>query len=980
MYLKKIILQGFKSFADKTEIDFDKNITGIVGPNGSGKSNVVDAVRWVLGEQSVKSLRGDNSMTDVIFSGSKDRKGSGSASVTLVFDNSDSYLPLDFNEVEIRRRVYKDGINEYFINNEKCRLKDINDLIIDSGMAKEAFNIIGQGKIDEIISSKPTDRRVIFEEAAGVLKYKKRKEEAIRKLTRTSENMTRINDIILEIENQINPLKRQKEEALKYQELSEELKGIEIALSVHDITNLNHSYKKLKEEVEIKNNNVARLASLTGDLDVKELEYQNHINELNTKINETQSKLLDVTKETEQLNSQKMLVIERKNYELDNDKTREGIIALTTKKEELKVNLNKLETKLNNYENDIKIVMEKSNSLNKDIEDEMLNKRKLDVSLTNLIKDRQLLETKIDNLENIIESSLNLPISVKSVLNNPKLDGILDYVGGIIKTDNKYETALTTVLGSNINNIITKDEKSAKEAINYLNEAKLGRATFYPIDVIKGRYIDNETISKLNTFKSYEGTLSNLVSYPDKFKNIIDNLLGNVVVINNIDEAIKTARSINYRYRIVTLRGEVINVGGSLTGGINKQRNIINDKNTLNSEIKNLEMLNLRIESLEKDINENNTNLRSIEDELYLNNKKLSELNTDYNSLKHSIEIVQKELFETENSLNGLKTLNEDNTKEEELVINKYYESVKEKENVTNILNNLIKERSNYNQLLEESIHNRKRENSLYNSEIDSLKKLEIELNRCDVKLDSLLTNLSSEYNLTYEYAKSLYTLELEENIARNRVNKLKSSLKSLGPVNLNAIEEYKKVSERYEFLLNQKNDLENAKETLLNIINEMDKVVVKEFKKTFDIVNKHFNETFKDLFRGGSASLTLTDPDNLLETGVEIAASPPGKKLTSINLLSGGEKTFTAISLLFAILKSREVPFLILDEVEAALDEANVEAFGDYLINLSHKNQFILITHKKKTMEYVNTLYGITMQEAGISKLVSVRLEEIKE
>lgn len=980
MYLKKIIAHGFKSFADKIIIDFDSNITGIVGPNGSGKSNVVDAVRWVLGEQSVKSLRGDSSMTDVIFSGSKSRKESNVASVTLVFDNTDKYLPLLFNEVEIKRRVYKDGTNEYFINNERCRLKDITELLMDSGIAKESFNIIGQGKIEEIIASKPVDRRVIFEEAAGVLKYKKRKEEAIRKIERTDNNLVRINDIVNEIETSLEPLKIQKESALKYESLTEELKNIEVALIIDDISNLNNKYQDYKERVTRLNDELATLSLTTSDFDVKELSYQNEINKLNDLINKTQKELIEVSSQTEKLNSQKLIILERKKYEVEDIKVHDNIIYLTEK-------LNEINISLNNSINKQKLIKEEIEELENIIKTDTSNlnnvrdsKRKNDLILTSLVNEKNKCNNKINNLENIISSSLNIPDSVTKVINNPKIKGVESTVGNLIEIDSKYSVAISTSLGASTNYLVVKDELVAKEAIRYLKNNNLGRVTFYPLNIIKGRFIAENTITILKKQAGFIDTANNLVKYDVKYKNIINNLLGNIIVVNNIDDANYIASLINYRYKVVSKEGDIVNVGGSITGGVNKIRNSITDKHDL--ELLKHELINYdnKINDIESIINKLDNDLLSYEDKVYVKNKDLIEKNAINAFLTKEIDSLNVNINNTKNTLDGAKTISNNTISDEEnKVISDYFVSLNKKEEVTNNLNNLIIKRDDYNNLLETSIYNRKKESSIYNTKLEELKTSEIELNRCDVKLDNLLNNLNETYQLTYEYAKTLYILEIDSVVARNKISKLKSDIKSLGVVNIGSIEEFDRINERYLFLMNQREDLLSAKETLFKIIEEMDKVVVNEFKKTFDIINVNFKETFKDLFKGGNASLKLTDPSNLLETGIEIIASPPGKKLTSINLLSGGEKTFTAISLLFAILKSRNVPFAILDEVEAALDEVNVESFGSYLTSLKAKTQFILITHKKKTMEFVNSLYGITMQESGVSKLVSVKLEEIK-
>lgn len=980
MYLREIKTHGFKSFADKLNFELTDGITGIVGPNGSGKSNVVDAIKWVLGEQSVKTLRGDGNMTDVIFSGSKSRKPLNVASVTLIFDNKDHYLPLNFDEVSVKRRVYKDGTNEYFINGEQCRLKDINDLFLDSGIGRDSFNIISQGQIEQIISTKPSDRRIIFEEAAGVLKYKKRKEEALRKLERTHDNMNRVDDIINELEHQVGPLKEQKEKALLYTETSEELKHIEIALISNDITNLNYKYQDSKNKIENINNEIVNLMSSNTTNEVKIEQFKTKINDLNEKIRDYQAKLLDLTALVEKINGEKSIILERKKYDVDDAKLHDNILNL---KEECL----KLENAINNLNNEISTLnteLEHINSLisekNKEIEDKKNKRHKLNNNLTEKIRLRTTLENRIESLQESIENNSLLPIAVKSILNNPKLRGIHDVVGNIIDVADEYSLAISTCLGANVSNIVVDNEVCAKEAINYLKSSNIGRATFFPLNIIKPRFIDDTVINIINNLDGFVDIASNLVKYDKKYHNIISNQLGNVIVVKDIDAANIISKKINYTYRIVTLSGELFHIGGSLTGGnSNKNRNIINEKYELEKNLNELNNLNEEIKLIEEAINQVDYDLKAIEDKQYLLLKdkieKEESINSKNKNLVSSTELLKQHNMEINGTTN---IINNNLSKEEEEVLTRYYDAIKQKDNTKTELDSLIKEKNNLNDSLSEYEYELKRENSSISVKNKELKELEISVTRIDVKLDNLLNALNETYNMTYEKAVNLYRLDMDIEQARLKVSKLKQVIKDLGVVNLAAPDEYDRVSERYEFLINQRNDLVNAENILLDIIKEMDTVMEQEFSKTFELVRTNFKQTFIELFKGGNADLKMTEPNNLLETGIEIVASPPGKTLKSISLLSGGEKTFTAISLLFAILKSRPIPFCILDEVEAALDEVNVDSFGKYLVGLKKKTQFILITHKKKTMEYADILYGITMQESGVSKLVSVKLEDI--
>ena len=976
MYLKAIKAHGFKSFADKTIIELDNKITGIVGPNGSGKSNVVDAVRWVLGEQSIKSLRGDGNMTDVIFSGSKSRNPSNVASVTLIFDNTDKYLPLEFNEVAIKRRVYKDGSNEYFLNNEKVRLKDITSLLLDSGVAKESFNIISQGKIEEILSNKPDERRIIFEEASGVLKYKKRKEEALRKLDKTHDNMNRINDIINELEDRIEPLREQKEKAIKYKDLNIELENIEIALISEDITNLNFDYQNNKNKIETLKLEISKLATDNSTHEVKIEEYKKKIIDLDNEIKKYQDYLIKLTTDVEKINSRKAIILERQKYNVQDSKVHENLVLLKEKELKLTTELNDIKNQNSLIENELIELSKKIDNLNNELNNIKDKKEKLDISLQNNLRNQNNLNLQIESLRYSIDNNSSLPTSVKKVLDNPKLNGIHDIIGNLFDVSEEYSLAISTVLGIASTNIVVDNEICAKEAINYLKENKLGRATFFPLNIIKPKSIDIEI-----NLPGFIDIASNLIKYDSKYSNIILNQLGNVLVVDNIDNANIIAKAINYRYRIVTLSGELLHVGGSLTGGnAVKTKNIILEKYELENKIKEVKAISDNISNIEEKINEIDNKYKEIEDRIYLINKE--KLNKEVLLENHKKEIINKteQLKETTYEIMGNSNILDNKlVLEEQQVLKEYYETLENKNKVSLYLNSLLKKKDELNSELSDYELTVKKENSLFNEKKELLNGLEISVNRLDVKIDNLLNTLSENYSITYDTAITRYKLDMDIDIARSKVNNLKRQLKEIGNVNLDSIEEFETVNERYLFLNSQRDDLIKAENTLLEIISEMDKVMEKEFVKTFKVIKENFNITFKELFKGGTADLKLTDPNNILETGIEIVASPPGKKLTTISLLSGGEKTFTAISLLFAILKSKPVPFCILDEVEAALDDVNVDSFGKYVSNLKDKTQFIIITHKKKTMEYVDTLYGITMQESGVSKLVSVKLEEIK-
>lgn len=980
MYLKEIETSGFKSFADKLKIALDDNITCIVGPNGSGKSNVVDAVRWVLGEQSVKSLRGEGGMTDVIFSGSKSRNPLNVASVSLTFDNSDHYLKIPYDEVSIKRRVYRTGENEYFINGEKCRLKDITDLFMDSGIGKESFNIISQGEVQKILSNSPYDRRVIFEEAAGVLKYKKRKEEAIRKLDRTHDNLDRVNDIVGELEVQVEPLKEQSEKAKQYLENKQELEKIEVALTVYEIDLMNETYQKSKKRIEELNEKIVLLRNQTSDARVDSSRLS--LMKLEEEIASLNKELLAVTKEEERLNGEKKLLKERASYEANDTKVHENIANLTEQKLKLESELSLLEVELRNIKEEVEKRLSTFNEEQATLTS--LRQKQEQISREYSMKEKDQIELghKIQVLANYLETGGTLPNSVKAILNHPKLTGIYNVIGNLFEVEEAYSKALEVALGGAKQFLVVENEYSAKDAIQYLKEKHLGRATFFPLNIIKPKGIDHETQELLKGEEEFIDVASSLIRYDMKFRNIMMNQLGNVLVVKTLDAANRISKKIHERYKIVTLDGEVIHVGGSISGGtLASQKSMITEKLELEKLKRQQEDIKTVILELQEQIKECQQELQKQEEKIYQERSKVFHLQEEEKSKSQTYQ-ERKELYD--GILRDLTSfehvVDSSLSKEEEKVMNLYYETVLKKEKIQVQLKQFQKEKEQIQELIEELEAKTRLQNTELRNMETELKNLEISVTRMDVKLDQYLNILNEDYELTYEKAKSQYILDLDLEEARNKVTSYKSNIKRIGMVNLAAIEEYERVSTRYEFLMKQKTDLLNAKDTLLEIIHEMDEVMKEEFVSTFHMIEKEFQLVFKQLFNGGSASLKLTDPENLLETGVEIIASPPGKKLTTISLLSGGEKTLTAISLLFAILNVRTVPFCLFDEVEAALDEANVDNFGKYLDHYKTKTQFLLITHKKKTMEYANTLYGITMQESGVSKLVSVRLSDVKE
>lgn len=979
MYLKGIVASGFKSFADKIELKLDGRTTCIVGPNGSGKSNIVDAVRWVLGEQSVKSLRGDGSMSDVIFSGSKSRNPLNVASVELIFDNNDHFLNVPYTEISIKRKVYRSGENEYYLNNEKCRLKDINNLLMDTGMGKESFNIISQGEVDKILSNSATDRRVIFEEASGILKYKKRKEEALRKLDKTHNNLDRLNDIIQELDLQIGPLKEQSKKASEYLENKQGLDKYEVSLLAYDIENINSEQSNFKIRKEKLDSEILTLQTHATKNDTKYLEDNNRLEKLETEKSNLQRELLKVTEEKEKIDGERNLLKERSKTTKEEDEIKENIRNLIEEREKLSNEINTVDEKLKDIINESSRKEQESKEVEKNLQDAKSEKSLLtnDYSRHN----QELISTKhkIDNLRVEIESGSDMPNSVRKVLKNNELTGIYNTIGNVLSVDEKYVKALNTAISTSKNFIITKDEPSAKQAISYLKDSHAGRATFFPISVIKERYVDYDTINILKNSNDFVGIMSDLVKYNKEYENIIKNQLGIIVVATSIDAATRLSHMIKARYKIVTLEGDVINVGGSLTGGSNY---IGKSSIILKQEIQHLEktfnLLKQEELEIQQSLQDNNKEITAIEEKLFSISKDKVALKEKYDNKKSELIEIKNKLISITKEYESLELINNNGVSEKEQeLIRLFHEKTALKEQIENHITSISKEISNLKEKQEAYQAEEKLKNSQLHSKEKESRDLEIKINRNDVKLDNMLSILNSEYEMTYERAKDEYSLDIEPEEARIKVNTYKANIKRIGMVNLDSIEEYERVNTRYEILNNQKSDLLNAEDSLLEIMNEMDEVMKEEFKITFENIRVEFQKVFKELFMGGNADLKLTNPDDLLSTGVDIVASPPGKKLTTISLLSGGEKTLTAISLLFAILNVRTVPFCLFDEVEAALDEANVAAFGKYLNHYKDKTQFLIITHKKKTMEYAHTLYGITMQESGVSKLVSVKLED---
>lgn len=976
MYIKEIQINGFKSFADKLTIELDPTFTGIVGPNGSGKSNIVDAIKWVLGEQSIKTLRGSNNMTDVIFNGSSSRNPANFASVMITFDNTDRTLNIDYSDVSIKRVVYKTGENEYYINNEKCRLKDITNLFLDSMSSKESFNIIPQNKIDQILSEKPEERRIIFEDAAGVLKYKKRKEESLSKLYKTQDNLERINLIINENSENLHPLEQEARKAKEYKQATSELENIEIALIATDITRLSEKVENISNDKLKLEEKLSRIQTTSTNEETEVEKIKIKLLNIDESIKSTSSHIFKINESLIALSNKKTLITERNKYDKQSESIKSNLITLKDKQCSLKNNISSNNLDIKYLNDEAAALNDKLNSLTNEYNAFKRDMEKVTLELNSKRKDLLNRNNKIDILENNISNMNKIPYSVRSIISSPTLRGIHDILGNLVNTKSEYATMLDVALSSSANNIVVDDESCAKEAIEYLKRQNKGRATFFPINVIKPKSIEPTILRDISNIIGFVGLASDLVTYDNKYYNIVMNQLGNIIVTDNITSAIAISKKINHRYRVISLDGEIIHIGGIMSGGsIKTNTTYISDKYELEKLKNSLNVINKEIVDIENKAIEQENDLNIIKDKIYNLNIEIIKNQESLNNKNSTLKSLNDELDSVVSEINNL---SDDNlSKELDSIIMEYYNHEEKKNELEKNLNALNKEKNDLNNTLSTLESAIKKQNNEYNNLVNEINNFELEITKININLDTLLNRLSSEYSLGYERACKEYILEIDEDVARDKVNTLRRKIKSLGEVNLGSIDEMERISKRVNFLTKQKDDLENSKNDLLSIIDDMDEVMKEKFIQSFNNVNVEFGKVFKTLFKGGSAHLKLTNPDNILETGIDIIAVPPGKNQKPLSLLSGGERTMTAISLLFSIMNLEHVPFVILDEVESALDENNATVFGEYLANYKNKTQLLVITHKKKTMEFLDKLYGITMQESGVSKIVSVKLED---
>ena len=1182
MYLKRLELQGFKSFADKTILELRPGITTVIGPNGSGKSNISDAIRWVLGEQSMKSLRGAKSL-DVIFAGTQSRKSLGFAEASLVFDNSDGALPIEYTEVTVTRKIYRSGETGYFINKTPCRLKDVLELFMDTGIGKDGYSIIGQGKIDEILSNKSEDRRHIFEEAAGIVKYRTRKQESEKKLEHTKLNLLRINDILTEIESNLGPLQSQADKAKKYLNLREELKNIEIGLFVYNIEKYRENLQEIVKDVDItqsqcndEEGKLERVKILKEELksSIDEIteqienmsnlgfESQKEIEQLNSDINvartritnnnensvrftdeikEQNEKIQELKQELEQKEAKKDNLKQNKekfekelnekqeelakiteklsSKELEIEEYKQTVEQNTDKKYELQSEINTQEINYQNYEKRQNQIKQEIQTTISELDNTRMNKEEISKrfyeienkknksqkSLEEVSKQKQEANQKIRSFENNInilssemrikESKLKFLIetekekegyikSVKSLLKDCENikdlgKGMHGVLANIIEVPDELETSIEMCLGASLQNIVTDTEEDAKKLVEHLRKNNLGRASFLPISSVKGRKLDKIKGNESGVI----GIASDLVKFNKKYEQIILNLLGRTVIVDNMDTAIKVAKQNSYTFRIVTKDGDLINPSGAITGGsvAKKTVNILGRGKEIEKLDKELKELKAKIQKLEDEKQEYEESIEGILEVSTNLEKELQEIDITYATEKQKIVSIDENIQKLQNRLNKLKEeqknlealkqeaveqkakiqeetnvitkqneelsklisefaeLNKDDQKyiddlnfditnlkisvssfdESETSIQEIQERINQelknaKTSIEN-KNNQIEQIKEDNESLEKSIQETlkqieeiKQKVNNSSSEIEKMKQeraekserlskqeeeitskfkviedLKAQLVKLDVKktkveedINTIINKMWEEYELT---PNNVEGYSKPENVAltQKRVNNIRAEIRDLGSVNIDSIEEYKNIKDRYDFMSEQRLDLENTMSKLRKVITDMTQIMKEQFKEKFKIINKNFGEVFAELFGGGKASLNLEDEDNILECGIEIAVQPPGKKLQNMMLLSGGEKAFTAIALLFAILKINPAPFCVLDEIEAALDDVNVFRYADYLKKFTEHTQFLVITHRKGTMEAADTVYGVTMEESGISKLLSMKLNK---
>lgn len=966
MFLKRIELQGFKSFADKTVIQFDQDITGIVGPNGCGKSNVNDAIRWVLGEQSVKSLRSGTNMSDIIFSGSEYRKPVNMARVTLVFDNSTRVFDSDFDEIEITRQILRAN-NEasYFINKTPCRLKDINDLVMDTGLGKDSLSIITQGNISSFADAKPEDRRSLFEEAAGVAKYKKRKKISLSKLEQTKENLDRLQDILDELERQIGPLEKQAKKAEKYISLRDKLSKIEISVLVEDIDQYNEKINQINKELfDIQAMHTSENAELLKQ-ETRLESIRKEMYALDKQINELQGKYTKAMEENYQLERRK----------IEQDEKRKYMLKVADKKARQKEIQAMLEEARFEYQDRHQRLMQTQQDLNN--RRNIVNDLKTKISKARYESDQaHNILTQLQNRRQVLENMMKQPFAhqqgVRSVMQaKNSLSGVYGVVSELLIAHADKALAVNAALGGSIYQIITKNEADARNAISFLKRNRSGRATFLPLSVCHPRKMNEQVITIASTSPGFLGFASECVDCKEIFDPVKERLLGNVIVVDTLQNANETAKRLRYAYKIVTLDGDIVHTGGSMTGGVTKNQStpvtMRQELDTINSKI---EGQKIKADSCLNETDILTQKLQKEKDAIVTLQIELAKLENIYATKKAKYDSILAEYQEL-----GVDIEENAELAQDDLVVqmSKMHAVLDSLSLEIQSLRQSRFDKGNDAEQLENQIRLVRRE---MNSKQSQIHNYEMEIVKVKTQLENALNRLSTDYEMTYEYALTKKE-DVEIETAKEEVIQLRQSISRLGNVNLDAPNEYKEVKERFDFMTSQKEDLEKASQQILAAIDEMDQTMISQFTDMFNKINAELDGVFKAMFGGGRASLSMVDPDDVLNTGIDIDVQPPGKMVKNIQTFSGGEKALIAISVLFAILKARTMPLCIFDEVEAALDQANVERFARYLSHYRGQSQFIAVTHRPGTMEQCDTLYGVTMQKDGVSKVLKVQLKD---
>ncbi len=969
MRLIKVEAHGFKSFADKTVLEFDGGIVGIVGPNGSGKSNINDAIKWVLGEQSSKSLRGD-SMEDIIFSGSKTVPAMKRAEVSLTFDNSEGRTSIPHNKIVITRRITRGGGgNEYFINGETARLKDIKEIAMESGIGKSSLAIISQGTISDIAQATPEERRAFFEEAAGISKYKHRKVAALRKLEKTTETLEKIQSIVRELEKQLNPLRKQAEKAKQYLALTKELKDVEVGLIVEDVAFFKEQLESLSDKyqnvIETKEELTSKIKE--SELTVKQkskikLQLENETLKMNEDLQKISEQINELSMKSAAAEQRRQLLIDGGIAASDEVKT----IAMKEQLEELSIKLFEYKEFINKSEEDVRTKKQATSSV--EMELSQLGSKQQELK-TKLYK----VKTKIDILNDHKKNKNNLFKGTKTIVQNQSaFSGFKGIVADLIDVESNLSKAIETILQNALQHIVVDNSNTAIECVEFLKRNRGGRATFIPLQVIKPKTMREDHKLVLNTQSGVVGIASTLVKTKPEYEILKKFLLGNVIVAETIQEAKQISNILDRRYMVVSLDGNVIKVGGVVSGG-----EAAVSKDLLGVD-KQIEKLNSFIPVLEKELHivsdKHNTISESLSDdrtyigELYIEiaktKEKLINVEEQYHFLKDKYESATKKTFlaKTEKP----KTVSKDALKLQESTLKTQINSKREKLfRINNELNEATSVKTEYEATLRKILED--------SSEMTTQK------NQAEFYVTSSMRRLSEEYQMTIEMATESFSLSMDREVAREIVSTKRKEISELGHVNVDAIEDFEKVNERHEKLSTSEQEIFNAQQSILQAIDKMDKIIITKLDETVSDTRTEFQKVFETMFGGGVAKIKYTDPENLLETGIEIIAQPPGKAVRNLKLFSGGEKAIIAISLLFAILKSKPLPLCILDEVEAALDEANVLRYAHFLQTLKDKTQFILVTHRIGTMENVDHLFGATMQHRGVTSFVTVKLDVAK-